>query len=79
MAPLMTPFLLPILSLSATTIVGLLLVRLAVPLGFIDLPDARKVHTLPTPRTGGLAMVLGGGLVFGLALALKWLPWPALP
>lgn len=74
-----TPFLLPILSLSATLIVGLLLVRLAVPLGFIDLPGDRKVHTLPTPRTGGLAMVLGGGLVFLLALALKWLPWPALP
>lgn len=74
-----TPLLLPILSLSATLIVGLLLVRLAVPLGFIDLPGDRKVHTLPTPRTGGLAMVLGGGLVFLLALALKWLPWPALP
>ncbi len=75
----MTSFLLPILSFAATVVVGLLFVRLAVPLGFIDLPDARKVHTLPTPRTGGLTMVLGGGLVFCLALALKWLPWPALP
>ncbi len=75
----MTRLLLPIFSLTATVIFGLLLVRLAVPLGFIDLPDARKVHTLPTPRTGGLAMVLGGGLIFGLALALGWIPWPVIP
>ncbi|MBL0313366.1 MAG: hypothetical protein IPP78_11790 [Holophagaceae bacterium] len=77
--PFMTPFLLPILTLAATVILGLLLVRLAVPLGFIDLPGDRKVHTLPTPRTGGLAMVGGGGLMFGLALALGWIPWPIIP
>ena len=75
----MTPFLLPILSLATTVIFGLLLVRKAADWGFIDEPDARKVHTLPTPRTGGLAMVLGGGLVFGLALALGWIPWPVIP
>jgi UDP-GlcNAc:undecaprenyl-phosphate GlcNAc-1-phosphate transferase len=75
----MTPFLLPLLALTATVLFGLLLVRLAVPLGFIDLPGDRKVHTLPTPRTGGLAMVLGGGVIFGLALALGWLPWPVIP
>ena len=75
----MTRLLLPIFSLAATVVLGLLLVRLAVPLGFIDLPGDRKVHTLPTPRTGGLAMVLGGGLIFGLALALGWIPWPVLP
>lgn len=75
----MTRLLLPLLSLAATVIVGLVLVRLAVPLGFIDFPDDRKVHTLPTPRTGGLAMVGGGGLIFSLALALGWIPWPVLP
>ncbi len=65
--------------MAATTSIGVLLIRKAVAWGFIDVPDARKVHTQPTPRTGGLAMVLGGGLTFGLATGLGWLPWPALP
>ena len=56
-----------------------LLIKKATAWGFIDLPDDRKVHTLPTPRTGGLAMVLGGGSVFVLYQALGWLPTIALP
>ena len=71
--------LLPLLSAVATLAAGLLLVREAEAWGFIDHPDPRKVHTLATPRTGGLAMVLGGGLVFLASVALGWLPWPSLP
>jgi UDP-GlcNAc:undecaprenyl-phosphate GlcNAc-1-phosphate transferase len=33
--------------------------RLAFRLGAIDLPNARKVHSRPTPRLGGVAVVLG--------------------
>ena len=71
--------LLPLLSALATLAAGFLLVREAEAWGFIDHPDPRKVHTMATPRTGGLAMVLGGGLVFLASVTLGWLPWPALP
>src|SRR5207253_11090652 len=36
-----------------------LLIRWAPRLGLIDLPGARKVHTQPTPRGGGLAIYAG--------------------
>ena len=32
---------------------------LALRLNILDIPDARKVHMAPTPRSGGLAMALG--------------------
>ena len=75
----MLRLLLPVVAMLATMAASLLLVRKAVAWGFIDLPGDRKVHTLPTPRTGGLAMVLGGGLVFGLSQVFGWLPRPDLP
>jgi len=65
--------------MAATVAVSFVLIHKAVAWGFIDLPDARKVHTLPTPRTGGLAMLMGGGLVFGSAVSMGWIPWPSLP
>jgi UDP-GlcNAc:undecaprenyl-phosphate GlcNAc-1-phosphate transferase len=43
--------------------------RLAVRSGAIDYPDERKLHTVPTPKLGGLG-ILGGVLVAGLI----WLP-----
>ena len=33
--------------------------RLAARLHALDLPDWRKVHSRPIPRTGGLAMAIG--------------------
>ena len=63
----------------ATVAASLLLVRRAVAWGFVDLPNDRKVHTLPTPRTGGLAMVLGGGLLFILSQGFSCLPKTGLP
>ena len=75
----MPRFLLPLIAMLATMAASILLVRKAVAWGFIDIPDDRKVHALPTPRTGGLAMVLGGGLVFILSQAFGWLPMLDLP
>jgi UDP-GlcNAc:undecaprenyl-phosphate GlcNAc-1-phosphate transferase len=43
--------------------------RLALRVGAIDYPAARKLHTIPTPKLGGLG-ILGGVLVAGLI----WLP-----
>src|SRR5262249_43548204 len=42
------------------------LIPLAPQLGLIDLPSARKVHTTPTPRGGGLA-VAGAVLLASVA------------
>jgi UDP-GlcNAc:undecaprenyl-phosphate GlcNAc-1-phosphate transferase len=43
--------------------------RLALRVGAIDYPAERKLHTIPTPKLGGLG-ILGGVLVAGLI----WLP-----
>lgn len=46
-----------------------LMIRLAPRLGLVDRPDARKVHTTPIPRAGGIGIVLGA-----LAPVALWLP-----
>lgn len=44
--------------------------RIAYKLGRVDTPDARKVHTVPIPRLGGVAIFLG----FCVAVAtVEWL------
>lgn len=48
--------------------------RLALRVGAIDLPDARRVHTTPTPRFGGLAIAAG---VLVVAWVARALPGPA--
>src|SRR5690349_20607356 len=57
-----------------------LLIRFARHSGLMDLPDARKVHVHPTPRVGGVAIVIAV-----LAASLPLLPlvgpehgWPHL-
>lgn len=75
----MHPLWLPLLSLSATVVTGFLLIHRAVDWGFIDLPDERKVHSSPTPRTGGLAMVFGGGVACLVGSRFGWFAWPSLP
>lgn len=47
--------------------------RAAERLGIMDVPDARKVHARPIPRTGGLAMALGA-----LIPLVLWAPPSAL-
>jgi UDP-GlcNAc:undecaprenyl-phosphate GlcNAc-1-phosphate transferase len=44
--------------------------RLARRVGAIDFPGERKLHEAPTPRLGGLAILIGV-----LAAGLIWLPW----
>jgi UDP-GlcNAc:undecaprenyl-phosphate/decaprenyl-phosphate GlcNAc-1-phosphate transferase len=46
-------------ALAVTTALLPLLIRLAAPLGFVDRPNARKVHSNIVPRIGGVAMVIG--------------------
>ena len=45
------------------------MIRLAPRLGMVDLPDPRKVHTIPTPRVGGVGIVIGS-----LIPILLWVP-----
>lgn len=49
-----------------------LTIRLARRVGAIDLPNARSLHEVPTPKLGGLAILAGV-----LIAALIWLPWDA--
>ncbi len=44
------------------------LMQFAARLGFVDIPDARKVHTGAIPRIGGVAMIIGT-----LLATLLWL------
>jgi UDP-GlcNAc:undecaprenyl-phosphate GlcNAc-1-phosphate transferase len=46
-------------SLIITIILATLFNRLAMKLGIYDVPNARKVHTVPVPRIGGLAIAAG--------------------
>ncbi|HEX3241616.1 MAG TPA: MraY family glycosyltransferase [Solirubrobacterales bacterium] len=46
--------------------------RLARRVGAIDFPNERSLHEAPTPRLGGLAI-----LVAALVAGLIWLPWDA--
>ena len=43
-------------------------------LGMIDQPDARRINSVPVPRGGGLAIVLGVALSYGVFLALTGRP-----
>jgi UDP-GlcNAc:undecaprenyl-phosphate GlcNAc-1-phosphate transferase len=47
-------------------------IRLARRVGAIDMPNARSLHEVPTPKLGGLAILAGA-----LIAALIWLPWDA--
>ena len=52
-----------------------MVIRFAWKVGALDLPDARRVHTQPTPRIGGLAILLSVNLTlffnFNYSLELK--------
>ncbi|MDU0347382.1 glycosyl transferase family 4 [Actinomyces sp. MRS3W] len=38
----------------------------------VDIPVGRSLHVVPTPRGGGLAVVLGSVLAVGITLAVVW-------
>jgi UDP-GlcNAc:undecaprenyl-phosphate GlcNAc-1-phosphate transferase len=52
-----------------------LVTKLARALGMVDLPDARRIHTQPTPRGGGLAIVLGFNVACATLFLLPWTPF----
>ena len=43
-------------------------------LGMVDKPDPRRINKVPIPRGGGIAIVLGVGIAYGLFLALSGRP-----
>lgn len=62
-----------LLSLAGAIVLSMVLVplamRMAPLLGLVDLPDRRKVHSIPIPRVGGIGIVIGA-----LGASLWWLP-----
>ncbi len=55
----MNPILLLILAMAVSMLVIPVARHLAPYLGLVDLPDPRKVHTVPIPRVGGWGITLG--------------------
>jgi UDP-GlcNAc:undecaprenyl-phosphate GlcNAc-1-phosphate transferase len=58
-----------LLALATTYLLTPWVRRLAIRAGALDIPDARRVHTEPIPRWGGLAIYIGVavGMLAGLA------------
>lgn len=67
-----------LISLCLSFLSSLILINRAHHWGLVDMPEERKVHVVPTPRTGGIAMVIGGIATLVIYLASGH-PWPALP
>lgn len=55
-----------------------LLRRYALARSIIDIPNARSSHTVPTPRGGGVAIVLSFLLALPLLALADFLPWPTM-
>ncbi|MFH2093442.1 MAG: MraY family glycosyltransferase [Pseudomonadota bacterium] len=58
-----------ILSLFLTIALVPLFKRMAFKMNIVDMPDARKVHVLPMPKTGGISMAIGAFIPF-----ILWIP-----
>ena len=50
--------------------------RYALARSLMDIPNARSSHSVPTPRGGGVAIVLGFLLVLPVVASMGLLPWP---
>jgi len=46
--------------------------RVAIHFGVVDMPDARRPHKQPTPRGGGLAVVIGVHVACALTVLFPW-------
>lgn len=53
-----------------------LLRRYALASSLMDIPNERSSHSVPTPRGGGIAIVLSFISVLLVMGFIKWLPWP---
>lgn len=65
----MNPFFELTLAVAVSLLVIPLVRRMAPRLGLVDMPDARKVHTMPIPRVGGWGITLG--ILLPILLAFK--------
>jgi len=75
---LLLPILLPVgVFLSARWLTGQFR-RYALDRGLFDVPNARSSHVLPTPRVGGLAIVLTTLMALPLLAAMSVLAWPTI-
>lgn len=59
-------------SLAVTYVATPFVKKLAIRFGAVDIPDARRPHTRPTPRGGGLAVVLGVHIACLVSFAINW-------
>ena len=59
----------------ATFILTWVLRRYALASSLMDIPNERSSHSVPTPRGGGVAIVLSFLAVLPLLGVLQWLPW----
>ncbi|OPY83107.1 MAG: putative undecaprenyl-phosphate N-acetylglucosaminyl 1-phosphate transferase [Smithella sp. PtaU1.Bin162] len=70
----MTPTKLVLASFSASLLMALLLTPLArsfgIRFGFLDIPKERKIHSMPLPRSGGLAIFISSIAAVSLTVAL---------
>jgi len=66
----MNPFFLLTVAVAISMLVIPLAWRLAPRLGLVDMPDPRKVHSLPVPRVGGWGITIGSLVPLALALTL---------
>lgn len=55
-----------------------LLRRYALARSIIDIPNARSSHTVPTPRGGGVAIVLSFLFALPVLATVGWLTWPTM-
>src|SRR5690554_2170669 len=67
--------LLPVV-LGASVLLTWLLRRYALSRSLMDIPNARSSHSVPTPRGGGVAIVLTYLAVLPVVGYYGWLGWP---
>ncbi|WP_026145550.1 MraY family glycosyltransferase [Pseudomonas asplenii] len=70
-----TWLLLPIVTIIALFLTGGLR-RYALSRSLIDIPNARSSHTIPTPRGGGVAIVISFLLTLPVAASMGFVSWP---
>src|SRR5574337_152653 len=68
--------LLPVVVIASLLLTGGLR-RYALARSLMDVPNARSSHTVPTPRGGGVAIVVSFLLTLPIGAALGFVSWPA--
>ena len=74
----MAVWLMLLLVASASLVLTGVLRRYALSRSLLDIPNARSSHSVPTPRGGGVAIVISFLLALPVMAALGWLAWPLL-